>query len=79
MAARLAEIAAPFGRFEILFIDDCSTDGTLAEVKSLAERDPRKIGRDLVDGYVSAAAAGRDYGIPDVEALRRSAAEEDTA
>ena len=41
MAARLAEIAAPFGRFEILFIDDCSTDGTLAEVKTLAEHDPR--------------------------------------
>ena len=41
MAARLAEIAAPFGRFEILFIDDCSTDGTLAEVRALAEHDPR--------------------------------------
>ena len=41
MAARLAEIAGPLGRFEILFIDDCSTDGTLAEVKTLAERDPR--------------------------------------
>ena len=41
MAARLTEIAAPLGRFEILFIDDCSTDRTLAEVKSLAERDPR--------------------------------------
>jgi glycosyltransferase involved in cell wall biosynthesis len=41
MVARLTEIAAPLGRFEILFIDDCSTDRTLAEVKSLAERDPR--------------------------------------
>ena len=41
MAARLVEIAAPFGRFEILFIDDCSTDRTLAEVKTLAEHDPR--------------------------------------
>ena len=39
MAARLAEIAAPFGRWEILFIDDCSTDRTLAEIKSLAEHD----------------------------------------
>ncbi len=41
MAARLAEIAGPLGRFEILFIDDCSTDRTLAEIKSLAERDQR--------------------------------------
>jgi polyisoprenyl-phosphate glycosyltransferase len=41
MAARLAEIAGPLGRFEILFIDDCSTDRTLAEVKTLAEHDPR--------------------------------------
>ena len=38
-----------------------------------AERDPAAIGRDLVDGYVSAAAAERDYGIADAEALRRAA------
>jgi N-methylhydantoinase B len=37
------------------------------------QRDPAAIGRDLVDGYVSAAAAGRDYGIADAEALRRAA------
>ncbi len=36
MVARLAEIAEPFGRWEILFVDDCSTDRTLAEVKVLA-------------------------------------------
>jgi glycosyltransferase involved in cell wall biosynthesis len=41
MAACLADIARPFGRWEILFIDDSSTDRTLAEVKSLAARDPR--------------------------------------
>ena len=41
MAARLTEIAKPFGPIEILFVDDCSTDATLAEVKRLAERDPR--------------------------------------
>ena len=40
MAARLAEIARQLGRWEILFIDDCSTDRTLAEIKSLAARDP---------------------------------------
>jgi polyisoprenyl-phosphate glycosyltransferase len=41
MAARLVEIAKPLGTLEILFVDDCSTDATLAEVKRLAERDPR--------------------------------------
>lgn len=41
MAARLAEIAAPFGSFEILFVDDCSTDRSLSEIKGLAGRDRR--------------------------------------
>ena len=40
----------------------------------VAERDPGAIGRDLLDGYVSAAAAKRDYGIADPEALRKAAA-----
>jgi N-methylhydantoinase B len=39
-----------------------------------AERDPAAIGRDLLDGYVSAAAAQRDYGIADPEALPEAAA-----
>jgi N-methylhydantoinase B len=43
----------------------------------VAERDPGAIGRDLLDGYVSAAAAKRDYGIIDPEALRKAAASED--
>src|SRR5258705_1623386 len=34
-----------------------------------AARDPAAIGRDLLDGYVSAASAQRDYGIADPEAL----------
>ena len=45
----------------------------------IAERDPAAIGRDLLDGYVSAAAAERDYGIADPEALRKAAASEDAA
>ena len=45
----------------------------------VAERDPAAIGRDLLDGYVSAAAAERDYGIADPEALRKAAAAEDAA
>ena len=42
-----------------------------------AERDPAAIGRDLIDGYVSAAAAERDYGIASPEALRKAAEQED--
>jgi N-methylhydantoinase B len=41
----------------------------------VAERDPAAIGRDLLDGYVSPAAAQHDYGIADPEALREAAAE----
>jgi N-methylhydantoinase B len=43
------------------------------------ERDPAQIGRDLLDGYVTATAAARDYGIADPEALRTTAATEDNA
>jgi N-methylhydantoinase B len=40
-------------------------------------RDPTAIGRDLLDGYVSAASAQRDYGIADPQALRKAAESED--
>jgi len=40
MAVRLAEVAAPFGAYEIVFVDDGSTDGTLTAVRALAARDP---------------------------------------
>jgi N-methylhydantoinase B len=43
-----------------------------------AERDRAAIGLDLLDGYVTPAAAKRDYGIADLDALRKAAAEEDT-
>ena len=43
------------------------------------ERDGAAIGRDLLDGYVSAASAERDYGVADPEALRKAAAAEDVA
>ena len=43
------------------------------------QRDPRAIGRDLLDGYVSVAAAKKDYGIADPEALRKAAAQEDAS
>jgi N-methylhydantoinase B len=41
-----------------------------------AERDRAAIGRDLLDGYVSEAAAQRDYGVADPQALRRAVAGE---
>jgi N-methylhydantoinase B len=44
---------------------------------AVAARDPTAIGRDLLDGYVSAASAQRDYGIADPKALRKAAQSED--
>ena len=44
-----------------------------------AEREPVAIGRDLIDGYVSASAATGDYGVTDPENLRQIAASEDKA
>ncbi len=40
-------------------------------------RDRAVIRRDLLDGYVSAASAQRDYGIADPQALRKAAESED--
>jgi N-methylhydantoinase B len=42
-------------------------------------RDRGAIGRDLLDGYVTAAAVRRDYGIADPEVLRAAAEAEDKA
>ena len=44
---------------------------------AVAARDQAAIGRDLLDGYVSAAGAQRDYGIVDPRALRKAAESED--
>jgi N-methylhydantoinase B len=44
---------------------------------SPSARDPMAIGRDLLDGYVSAASAQRDYGVADPQALRKTAESED--
>ena len=41
MAKALGEVLAPFGSFEIVFVNDASTDGTLAEIKRLAAQDHR--------------------------------------
>lgn len=52
MAARLAEIAGPLGSFEIVFVDDGSTDATLAEIRALAASHP----------YVRYVAFSRNFG-----------------
>ena len=46
---------------------------------SATERNPSAIGRDLLDGYVSASAATRDYGITEPDDLLKAAAAEDKA
>ena len=43
------------------------------------QRDRTAVGRDLIDGYVSAAAAARDYGIADAEGLLNAAQSEEDA
>lgn len=40
IAAALAGILKPFGRFEIVFVDDGSSDGTLSAIRSAAATDP---------------------------------------
>jgi len=40
MAAALSAAVAPLGSHEIIFVDDGSTDGTLAEIKAVAQHDP---------------------------------------
>ena len=40
MAARLGEIGKPVGPYEIVFVDDGSTDGTLTAIRAMAARDP---------------------------------------
>jgi N-methylhydantoinase B len=42
-------------------------------------RDRGAIGRDLLDGYVTAAAVRRDYGVADPQALQKAAEAEDSA
>jgi glycosyltransferase involved in cell wall biosynthesis len=40
IAAALRDILTPLGRFEIIFVDDGSTDGTLAAIRAEAAREP---------------------------------------
>lgn len=52
IAARLTKNAGPLGNFEIVVVYDGSTDGTLAEIRALAERHP----------YVRYVASNRNFG-----------------
>ncbi len=63
MAARLAEVARPFGACEIVFVDDGSTDGTLDEIRALAARDEtvRYLSFTRNFGHQAALRAGLRY------------------
>src|ERR1044072_7515811 len=60
MAARLAEIARPFGDHEIIFVDDGSSDGTLAAVRALGAANPaiRSVSFPRNFGHQAALRAG---------------------
>jgi glycosyltransferase involved in cell wall biosynthesis len=40
MCAALERVLAPLGRYEIVFVDDGSSDGTLTAIRAAAARDP---------------------------------------
>jgi dolichol-phosphate mannosyltransferase len=63
LVERLTAALAPNHRFEVIFVDDGSTDDTLARVKALAEVDPRvkfvSLSRNF--GHQVALKAGVDH------------------
>ena len=64
LSRRVAEVLDGLGRtFEILFVDDGSSDGTPAQVRQARERDPRvklvRLRRNF--GKAAALSAGFDY------------------
>jgi dolichol-phosphate mannosyltransferase len=63
MAAALAKVAGPLGRYEIIFLDDGSTDGTLAEIRALAAENPavRYVSFTRNFGHQAALRAGLRY------------------
>jgi glycosyltransferase involved in cell wall biosynthesis len=63
MAAALAELLKPFGRFEIVFIDDGSSDGTLTAIRAAAATEPcvRYLSFTRNFGHQAALRAGLQY------------------
>ena len=71
MAEQVAKIAAQCGDWEILFIDDCSSDSSLLRIKALSQRDPRvrfvSFTRNF--GHQAALRAGLQYARGDAVVL----------
>lgn len=63
LCAALAGILAPLGRFEIVFVDDGSSDGTLAALRAAAAHDPhvRYVSFTRNFGHQPALRAGLRY------------------
>jgi dolichol-phosphate mannosyltransferase len=63
MVAALRAVMAPLGRFEILYIDDGSSDGTLAALRAAAAADPavRYVSFTRNFGHEAALRAGLRY------------------
>lgn len=71
MAKRLAEVAGALGRYEVVFVDDCSRDETLAELRRLASADPhvRYVSFTRNFGHQPALRAGLRHAQGDIVVL----------
>jgi N-methylhydantoinase B len=86
-AAALVSLTTPDGKQKLLPSKGAfpAPAGSLVDMRTPGsggfgappEREAAEIGRDLLDGYVSADAVRRDYGIAEPEALREAARERD--